>query len=949
MSKRNFLKHLQTVNINSPLTTRSGKIRKIASDDSEIPNLSRNILTRSESVDAIFNEINENDQTLIFNDRQLDETFVIETEESVEDTCNTEENRDEVFEAADDGLDETIYNPCDDFHFVDVEYDEIDRNSKLLLVPTQQNKPKLCDFGYFYTIEKKIGNNIIWRCERTGNKSRIKCNGRASTRNFNLPIEDSNEHNHEPDLIQEEVYFYVAKILNRAKTTSEDPRSIIKLCLVGISQEASKKMPRANALTQRIVRIRQKKVDYGPNPDSLQDIDLSAELRKSLRKENFFHDDSGQDDPSRILVFATDRNIHLINTNLDWYGDGTFDVSPLLFKQIFSIQAAINGKVIPLLCAILPDKKETTYDKLFSMIKVYLNSPVSFSCDFEMAILNSLQRVFPSCQILGCWFHLCQNLWRHMQEYKLSKKENYKLSVYKSFQRLKCLPFVPQNDVPKAFELIKAESPVQFKPMIIYFETYYIGNLKKNSKSVRESPMFKHDLWNVFDRVAKDLPRTNNNLETWHKNFENSCKKHPTVNSLVHQFRLEQNFNDVIIDQLESGLGIYFKNSEGRIDCINYDLIFKGSQKASTTVQAFKFMRKQEFFKKIEKKNIVIWCDTGPHFRCSEVVDFFFNQLAKEYSSVYLNFFGDKHGKNTRDQHFSVVSNYIKKESLEKKLTCSQDIVDALKRRQKVSNDLRKLSAKKKGKKLNPINLIAQKFELTDETISNNFQIIKNIRCYYNFKAIEPKFDLMSSIFSNDDSQFKYKVFSRYSTPLKNGPCTSKSCKSPFYTSSDDSSDEKASPFLEYVSAKLVSTNQELLYFQNREKTVIAEIEFLKNELKLSEKNLNSIISLSDSTVSRVNCLERSLKGLCDSFNYMKNSLTEYSFSKSSSLSQSSFLRNEDPAEEEATRLNCRIACLLCPGKICKNVSGFNLHFGKKHKEKSFNDRKKYSIQVLGI
>ena len=72
-----------------------------------------------------------------------------------------------------------------------------------------------------------------------------------------------------------------------------------------------------------------------------------------------------------------------------------------------------------------------------------------------------------------------------------------------------------------------------------------------------------------------------------------------------------------------------------------------------------------------------------------------------------------------------------------------------------------------------------------------------------------------------------YKVFSRYSTTLKNGPCTSKSCKSPLYTSSDDSSDENATPFLEYVSAKLVSTNQELLYFQNREKTFIAVIEFL--------------------------------------------------------------------------------------------------------------------------
>jgi hypothetical protein len=38
-----------------------------------------------------------------------------------------------------------------------------------------------------------------------------------------------------------------------------------------------------------------------------------------------------------------------------------------------------------------------------------------------------------------------------------------------------------------------------------------------------------------------------------------SCKKHPTVNKIVEQFRLEQQNTSVLIDQLESG-DVYTRN-----------------------------------------------------------------------------------------------------------------------------------------------------------------------------------------------------------------------------------------------------------------------------------------------------------------------------------------------------------------------------------------------------
>lgn len=55
---------------------------------------------------------------------------------------------------------------------------------------------------------------------------------------------------------------------------------------------------------------------------------------------------------------------------------------------------------------------------------------------------------------IGCWFHLSQNLWKHMQEYSLHIEYVKDKMIWRSYQRLKSLPFVPIKDVIKAFELI---------------------------------------------------------------------------------------------------------------------------------------------------------------------------------------------------------------------------------------------------------------------------------------------------------------------------------------------------------------------------------------------------------------------------------------------------------------------------------------------------------------
>ncbi len=42
-----------------------------------------------------------------------------------------------------------------------------------------------------------------------------------------------------------------------------------------------------------------------------------------------------------------------------------------------------------------------------------------------------------------------------------------------------------------------------------------------------------------------------------------------------------------------------------------------------------------------EKKNYLIWTDTGSHFRCGELYYYLFNELAHEGIKVDFNLFGN--------------------------------------------------------------------------------------------------------------------------------------------------------------------------------------------------------------------------------------------------------------------------------------------------------------------
>ena len=77
------------------------------------------------------------------------------------------------------------------------------------------------------------------------------------------------------------------------------------------------------------------------------------------------------------------------------------------------------------------------------------------------------------------------------------------------------LAFVPPQDVVNSFDkfclVLRNQYDGHADEVRGYIEGTYIGRFRRNAP--RRPPLFPIELWNMFNRAAEELPRTNNNIE----------------------------------------------------------------------------------------------------------------------------------------------------------------------------------------------------------------------------------------------------------------------------------------------------------------------------------------------------------------------------------------------------------------------------------------------------
>jgi len=232
-------------------------------------------------------------------------------------------------------------------------------------------------------------------------------------------------------------------------------------------------------------------------PASLKELIIPPKFTTTLDGKPFLLYDSysqNQEIP-RILIFSTTENLDMMVDCEHLYIDGTFTSSPSIFYQLYTIHGVQYSNVLSSVFALLPNKTEEIYIRLFKKIlelRPELN-PTSIMLDYEQATINAVKKVLPQTEINGCFFHFCQSIWRHIQNTGLSVKYRENSEFALNIKMLNALAYVPPESVITAFEdLLQTdfykEHETILTPLLEYFEDTWIGRISRNRQ--RRSPKF---------------------------------------------------------------------------------------------------------------------------------------------------------------------------------------------------------------------------------------------------------------------------------------------------------------------------------------------------------------------------------------------------------------------------------------------------------------------------
>lgn len=201
------------------------------------------------------------------------------------------------------------------------------------------------------------------------------------------------------------------KIKFKSQDTQMNPRQLYIDANKYNSDEVIAQSQSYNAFRQNINRERNSGCEwYGENPNDLSNYEVPNSLRKTYRGDDFYWDDSSKDDANRIIVFTTQKNLDQMENFPDLGSDGTHGLAPKkLIHQLYTIHSHIYGKNLPLVYALMANKSQASYVKLFRMIDKSLSvKPISINVDFEKAVFNAVRFVWPNCKTYGCFFHFSQ-------------------------------------------------------------------------------------------------------------------------------------------------------------------------------------------------------------------------------------------------------------------------------------------------------------------------------------------------------------------------------------------------------------------------------------------------------------------------------------------------------------------------------------------------------------
>ena len=400
---------------------------------------------------------------------------------------------------------------------------------------SKRGKKTLIYRGFEFWKHRVMNNgHIIWRC----NKYRIfKCKATVEADGIRVFGSGIVEHNHEGNVAIALARRALGKMKKKIENISSNPCTIRATVTSQLPAYVLMALPKRTSVNRILRRHRQKTLYTDENKSQLTTpTNMDFLIPKIYANFVLFDSGPGSD---RIIIFGCQELLDGLARAPTWLADGTFNVVPSLFFQLYSIHFQFVQGINPAgLYCLLPNKLRVTYDRLLLAICNLIPSakPSTILTDFEIAANKCFAARFPSARITGCYFHLTQSVFRKVTELGLKNQYETNDSFRESVRCIAALSHIPVEDVPDAFDTlannIAAQTSVErVDELLSYFESTYVRGRRLRGRGKKFGlPLFPPDLWNQRNAAVDGIARTNNSVEGWHFGLQALFQcSHPTL------------------------------------------------------------------------------------------------------------------------------------------------------------------------------------------------------------------------------------------------------------------------------------------------------------------------------------------------------------------------------------------------------------------------------------
>lgn len=393
----------------------------------------------------------------------------------------------------------------------------------LVIEKNQKGKPTLMYNGYRYNRNSRKNKNhsILWRCVK-----RSMCNASLTTDKTVINILRESHHTCETDPIENEVFMMmnktkteVCKTLDSVQEIFESNFSQFQNCDLNLIPNFSSKRDTLLRTVKRYLNA--KKLIFNTTDDVF--------IPDALSKDFVVSDDSS----NKIIVFITKFSRHFLknhHSDKSYFGDATFKCVPKPYYQLYTIHIDLNSdyyscNVVPVIFALMTNKEESSYIRLFSIVKGLGVDLSSFKCDYEVAQINAYQRIFPNGNLSGCYHHFNAAIFKKAKALNTNSTKEGRMVVRKTA----ILPLLPPNLIPEAwYRIIKSvPSTTSLKAFKKYFERTWYPHMKPEVLS-----------------VAHQRHRTTNAVEGWHRRLNVKIPKRINLLFFIYKLLKEARYAD---------------------------------------------------------------------------------------------------------------------------------------------------------------------------------------------------------------------------------------------------------------------------------------------------------------------------------------------------------------------------------------------------------------------